>query len=119
MRSHIGKHILGGEGKGKYPCGFCGRDCCSSSLVFTGNKKHGVKTTKAVSNCPYFIDFHKKPTTFSIRNPCTNYIVECILCKVFVWKYNLSNHYDDIHPEMTDKPEVEVKEKEGLLKLNI
>ena len=60
------------------------------------------------------------------RNPQTcRYVTlhkfyhQVLIWKVHIWKYNLTNQYNDMHPEMSDVPEVQKKEKENLLKLNI
>ena len=41
------------------------------------------------------------------------------LCKTNVWMYSLKTHYEDIHLEMIDILATEMKERDGLLKLNI
>ena len=88
--------IISVNSKVWFPCGFCGRDSYSCALVYTGNKKKGQKYFKAFSNLPYFVDLLKEPVKSSVRNPCTNYIFECILCKSHIWKYNMICHYQDM-----------------------
>ena len=56
--------------------------------------------------------FIRNPQT--IRNPA-----QIISASVHIWKYNLQNQYKDMHPEMSDVPQDQKKEKDHLLKLNI
>ena len=44
-------------------------------------------------------------------SPCTNRPIECNLCdKVYVWSYNIDQHYSLIHPNI--RPECFISEDE-------
>ena len=54
---------------------------------------------KVQSNCHYFVEWKKKPT-FSGRNPCSNHLKSCSICKADVWTYNAKYHYSECHAEI-------------------
>ena len=107
MRIHVGTHILKhecGDPPHRYPCGYCGRSVCTSTL-FSGTKKQSETFyNKVNSNCPYMHHVARKAKKASTRHPCLNYRIKCKVCKSDVWHYNMKNHYEDVHPEFVDPP---------------
>lgn len=97
MWIHVGKHILKGSGKSRYPCGYYGRDCCKLRLG-KPTKKNGELFYNIVEGvCPYKFDPSRKVKMSSRKHPCTNYLQKCTLCQADIWKYNLAHHYKDVH----------------------
>ena len=89
------------------PCGFCGRDGCSISLVVNGKK------TEMRSNCPFHYDFnYGAAVKYSAHSPSTNVPIHCPLCPVAVstglpttfWKYNIDDHIHNVHRDADGHP---------------
>ena len=40
----------------------------------------------------------------------TNVIITCPYCKAAVWKYNIVNHYADMHPDIETVDQVDEEE---------
>ena len=112
MRTHVGKHILAKDIESRFPCGYCGRDACSRSIIHTDKKK---RYPKPQSNCPYYVHMTRTPSKSSRRIPCTNVIITCPYCKAAVWKYNIVNHYADMHPDIETVDQVDEEEHTRML----
>ena len=41
-----------------------------------------------------------KTPQFSTRNPCSNHLIHCSICKATIWTYDVNHHYSDRHPEV-------------------
>lgn len=87
MRQHVGKHILVGNVEGQNLCGFCGRETCSNEF-FKKSWKSKEAFYEIKSNCPYFVKMKKSDKNHSRRNPCSNNLILCQICKASVGKYN-------------------------------
>ena len=98
MRKHVGEHIMNNTISGKDACGFCGRRGCENILV-KSSKKGTKDFFKIQSNCDYVVVWMKTPQ-FSTRNPCSNHLIHCSICKATIWTYNVNHHYSDRHPEV-------------------
>ena len=78
MRAHVGIHII--SGTLAYPhkattCGYCGKQSCKSSLVFT-SRKNNKNYYRVESDCSYKFVAGRVKSTLTTRNKCTN----CQLC---------------------------------------
>ena len=108
-------NILNEEANSRTPCGFCGRSSCQNKLTKPTRKGNEYFYRNVESNCPYYIQHARRVTKSSLRNPCTNYLNKCILCKSDVWLYNVKNHYEDMHPNteipLLDKSEIDIMKK--------
>lgn len=97
MRKHVGHHILSKTVSGINVCGFCGRNTCENVLKRSSTKGTTVYF-KVQSNCSYHVEYRKIPT-FSTRNPCSNHLIPCTVCKASIWTvYNVMHHYTERHP---------------------
>ncbi|KAF9006827.1 hypothetical protein BDZ89DRAFT_997333, partial [Hymenopellis radicata] len=105
-QNHMGKHILFSLRRLKdpftgyqswfpeYPCGFCG-----GPTTGDGSCTIGIASGKAASSCPSAYSFVvSRAATVSKSKPCTNVPIECPLCHVFHWKYNITRHMEEHHP---------------------
>ena len=65
-----------------------------------------------------WINIQRKPV-HSQRNPCSNHLVQCIICKVAIWTYNTKSHYEAVHQdvEYDDSQFVSVVERAEMKKL--
>ena len=99
------------------PCGFCGRDICQTSLEETSKKKGEKHYKIKKTNCPYSNILLRKPTKANRVNPCTNYLEKCNACGADVWKYNQKKHYELVHQEMEDVPQLDEHEIDLVKKL--
>ena len=115
VRTHVGRHILNGSCGVRYPCGFCGRDCCQNSLGPPTKKGKEYFHVKVVSTCPYYIEIVRRIQKSSQKRPCTNYVNKCAVCKGDVWWYNLGHHYEDMHPGV-DAPRLDEEEIKNMTK---
>ena len=77
MKIHVGKHILNGNCKNRYACGYCGRESCQNKLGVPTRKNNELFYNKVESNCPYYVHASWKVQKASKRNPCTNYLNMC------------------------------------------
>lgn len=114
MRKHVGEHILKQNVNDCNTCGFCGRNVCENILK-RSSRKAGVDYFKVQSNCPYFVEWKKKPV-FSTRNPCTNQLVACSKCNASIWTYNAESHYSSVHPQVEYQSLVSQEEIEKMMK---
>ena len=119
MRLHIGIHML----HNLIPinpttCGFCGIMGCS--LNFEKNVAGKNSPLCPLSNCIYFQKFSLKAAEKSTTNsPCTNRPVECVICKLIIWSYNIKIHYDRIHTGIQIPFMISDDEKKRIKALNI
>jgi hypothetical protein len=117
MKIHVGKHILKGDCETRAPCGYCGRGCCDNKLAAPNRRGKELFYVKVQSNCPYYVHAARRVQKSSTKNPCTNYMNKCQQCKADVWFYNLKNHYEDMHPDCVDVPDVDSDEVEIMNKV--
>ena len=119
MRVHVGGHIVRKEcGKPPYrhPCGFCGRKECNLRLGAPTRRQKEVFYNKVLGKCPFMFHIAQKAKKASAKHPCLNYLQKCVQCDADVWHYNMTNHYEDIHPEFVDPPKVNPAEVKLMLK---
>ena len=106
MRTHVGWHIVHGNLAGSlHPCGFCGKDTCQNTFEETSMKK-STPFYKVKSICAYFVELARKPTKANMVNPCSNYLEKCSICKHNVWKYNMPQYFQRIHPDI-EQPKID------------
>ena len=100
MREHVGGHILRGALDKDDPniCGFCGRNVCRNSLV-ESSVTHGKQSYKIEGNCIYRHEKLRAPVKPSIREPCTNWLVKCTICKTDIWRYMGERHFKCVHAD--------------------
>lgn len=127
MRKHVGKHVLRhicGEMDGKAlevcffcitlplgglmhpqlgvePCGFCGKEGCTTVLDQIENGPFNI-----TSSCQYvYTSFNYKQAKIATKtSPCTNVPILCPFCvslyrKGTIWKYNAVVHMATEHPD--------------------
>ena len=99
-------------------CGYCGRDTRCGLSLEKGSTKGSIIPA---SNCPLYTKFNIGAAQKS-GVTCSNRPIECPLCtnsKVFVWKYGMEAHYQELHPTYACPEEfkVEATEIEGLKRL--
>jgi hypothetical protein len=111
MRQHIGIHmVLNLIPINPTTCGFCGVMGCSLSLETNVPGKNAPKCP--ASNCKFAHKFSLKAAEkISKNSPCTNRPVECYVCKIVIWSYNIKVHYERDHigydiPSMISEDEV-------------
>ena len=77
---------------------------CSIDIIHGSGR--GKTTSKIISsNCEYKVKFSLKAAEKSSKSsPCTNRPVNCHLCKVVKWSYNMLGH---MRKEHSDYPAVE------------
>jgi hypothetical protein len=125
MRAHIGHHILGGgsDFTCTEPCGFCGvaeSASCNTRITGTGSN---LKLETDCRAAPRFSLAAARKV--SKPQPCTNLPVACAhpTCRLFVWKYNITAHWESKHKEetmplkMKTAAAVTEKEKKWVMKL--
>ncbi|KAJ7861119.1 hypothetical protein B0H14DRAFT_3619975 [Mycena olivaceomarginata] len=77
-----------------YPCGFCGR------TMLNGGCSIAIRSGKAVSSCQEVYEFQITAASKSTGGkPCTNVPVKCTLCPETYWKYSMTAHLADNHPD--------------------
>lgn len=90
-----------------YPCGFC----LKSSV--NGQCKIRIVSGKVDSKCPLAYPFQvASASKVSLKKPCTNVPIECIYCPPlddnrWHWKYSVSRHLRDIHPDWQKYPKTD------------
>ena len=111
MRLHIGIHmILKSVRRNTTTCGFCGLMGCSISFEKNVPGKNAPKCPS--SDCAFANKFSLKAAEKCSNNsPCTNRPVECRVCKLVVWSYNIQSHYERYHagheiPSMISEVEI-------------
>ena len=116
MRNHIGKHIVKGEiPESDNLCGFCGVQGCRAYLQ--GSSSGGTRHfNKPMSDCIYYYHYKKVGEKATRYTPCTNRIISCPICNIYIWSYNMSTHYRKSH-DGEDTSEVIISQLEkNLLK---
>ncbi|KAJ7849681.1 hypothetical protein B0H14DRAFT_3866837 [Mycena olivaceomarginata] len=118
-RAHVGGHIfksLHGVSEPNLfeqvhatdPCGFCGRDGCSTDLSGLPTAR---ATPKCTSTCPRHHTFsYGSAKKYSGTTPCTNIPIFCTLClpipprksPAVFWKYSMHAHIRQAHPRFWD-----------------
>ena len=102
MRVHVGRHILNKTltiPHSVSTCGYCGRQNCVSTLVVS-SRRGQQQYYKVESDCSYKVQASKNKSTFSVRNKCTNTVLQCPICHKSMWKYNLPLHVAEEHTGM-------------------
>ena len=113
IRQHIGAHLLTGnwplgKDKPRFPCGMCGvgeaigLDLDSNTVTSDACCYMWVKGKKGHYSCNILGRGDINLTTAakcSLAHPCTNRPFKCTEedCDKFVWTYNMSDHYKDMH----------------------
>ncbi len=109
MRDHVARHILLKDVEASSSlCGFCGRNDsgCTLAIVITSGK--GKNTTYGpASSCPYFRKFNLKSSAKPTKSsPSTNRPIECHICKLVCWSYNVRCHFAEAHGVEDHPPEL-------------
>lgn len=114
MRAHVGKHIVKGEIKVTQKlCGFCGVEGCSFS--FEKSSASGSRSFYIpASNCLYFYKYKKIGDKATKYTPCTNKIISCPTCNMYMWTYNMSKHFEENHPSEPNEFSISEEEKKIL-----